>query len=118
MKIAMYGIPNCSTVKKARAWLDEHQLSYTFHDYKKQGVNDTLLQRWFAQAPHDALINRRGTTWRKLSESQQTAAQTAAGAVAVIREHPSVIKRPIVEIDDQITLIGFAAADYSACFAR
>ncbi len=74
MTAVLYGIPNCDTVKKARTWLDEHGVAYDFHDFKKAGVNDALLDTWLAQVPLATLLNRKGTTWRKLSPEQQAAA--------------------------------------------
>ncbi len=95
--ITVYGIPNCDTVKKARAWLTQHGLDYTFHDFKKQGVPLPGLVAWEKALGWDKLLNRKGTTWRKLDASVQAAAVDAASAMKVMQEHASVIKRPVVE---------------------
>ncbi len=90
------GIPNCDTVKRARAWLDEHSVAYTFHDFKKQGVPEAELDQWLKKPGWEALVNRRGTTWRKLDEATQNAVVDAASARAVLLANPSLIKRPVV----------------------
>ncbi|HEX2012761.1 MAG TPA: ArsC family reductase [Roseateles sp.] len=105
--ITVYGIPNCDTVKRARAWLDEQGLAYRFHDYKKAGVLLPELQRWIAQFGWDKVINRAGTTWRKLDESLKAGVGDAAGAVALAQSQPSVIKRPIVQWSDGRLSLGF-----------
>ena len=95
--IILYGIPNCDTVKKARAWLQEQGLAYQFHDFKKQGVPTERLPAWMAAVGWDKLLNRQGTTWRRLDAAVQARVQDAASAAALMREQPSVIKRPVVE---------------------
>jgi Spx/MgsR family transcriptional regulator len=105
--ITLYGIPNCDTVKKARAWLTEHGLDYTFHDFKKQGVPTALLPAWIKMIGLDKLINRKGPTWRKLDASVQASVVDAASATAVILEHSSVIKRPVVVWNDGAVTVGF-----------
>lgn len=97
MAITMYGIPNCDTVKKARAWLDARGVAYVFHDFKKQGVPADRLTRWTGELGVDTVLNRRGTTWRRLSPEQQAQAQSPAGALALMLAQPSVIKRPLME---------------------
>ena len=93
----IYGIPNCSTVKKARVWLDEHGLAYQFHDFKKAGVPASQVPLWIAQASWEKLVNRQGTTWRKLDAAAQQAVVDAASATELMLSNPSVIKRPVVE---------------------
>lgn len=93
----LYGIPNCDTVKRARAWLDEHKVAYTFHDFKKQGVPEAALDQWLQKPGWEALVNRRGTTWRKLDDDTRNAVVDAASARAVLLANPSLIKRPVVE---------------------
>lgn len=95
--IIVYGIPNCDTVKKARAWLAAQGLAHTFHDFKKQGVPEGKLPTWANAAGWDKLINRQGTTWRKLDAATQASAATSQGAQALVLANPSVIKRPVVE---------------------
>lgn len=106
--ITLYGIPNCDTVKRARAWLDEQGLPYQFHDYKKQGVPADRLPGWMAALGWDKVLNRAGTTWRKLDDATKAAVTDAASATALMREQPSVIKRPIVEWDDGRLSLGFS----------
>jgi arsenate reductase len=107
----LYGIPNCDTVKKARAWLDEHGVAYAFHDYKKAGVDEGQLRGWVERIGWEKVLNRAGTTFRKLPDSDK-ADLDAARAVAVMMAHPSAIKRPILEAGDTL-LAGFSAERYA-----
>ncbi len=111
--MTLYGIPNCTTVKKARAWLADHGHTVAFHDFKKQGVDAAWLKQVAKQTGWQALLNTRGTTWRKLSATEQDAARDEAGAIALMLAQPSVIKRPVLERDGRFHL-GFSDADYSA----
>lgn len=95
--ITLYGIPNCDTVKKARAWLAAQKLDYTFHDLKKQGVPADRLPHWMAAVGWEKLLNRQGTTWRKLDSQTQEAVNGPDSAAALMQAQPSVIKRPVVE---------------------
>ena len=95
--LTLYGISNCDTVKKARAWLDAQGVACTFHDFRKQGVPPARLEAWLQAAGADKLLNRQGTTWRKLDPARQAAVVDAASAAALMREQPSVIRRPVVE---------------------
>lgn len=104
----LYGIPNCDTVKKARDWLDEHGVSYVFHDYKKQGVPEALLPQWLQAAGRDTLINRKGPTWRKLDEAVQASVVDDASAIRVMLANSSVIKRPVVVWGDGSITVGFS----------
>jgi arsenate reductase len=113
----VYGIPNCDTVKKARAWLSEHQHDHAFHDFKKSGVSPGLLNGWLAEIPLETLLNRRGTTWRALSDEQKSAAESRSGAIALMMEKPSLIKRPVVTVDGRVRAVGFTADDYAAHFS-
>jgi arsenate reductase (glutaredoxin) len=92
----LYGIPNCDTVKKARAWLTENGVEHSFHDFKKQGVPADQLDRWIAELGWEALVNRKGNTWRGLSEATRAAVVDAASARELMLAHASVIKRPVV----------------------
>ena len=96
MKITMYGIPNCDSVKKARALIDARGVDYTFHDYKKQGVPPSELARWVAAKGWEIVLNRKGTTWRGLDEATKASVNNDASAIRVMLTHPSTIKRPIV----------------------
>ncbi len=111
--IHLYGIPNCDTVKKARAWLDAAGRGYTFHDYKKEGADPERIAGWIAAAGLDVVVNRKGTTFRALSDDDKAKVADAATAPAVLAANPSVIKRPIVEHDGGI-LVGFKADDWAA----
>nr|WP_315495307.1 ArsC family reductase [uncultured Rhodoferax sp.] len=110
----LYGIPNCDTVKKARDWLTQHGVDYQFHDFKKQGVPTALLPGWIATAGLDTLINRRGPTWRKLDEATQASVVDTPSAMAVMQEHSSVIKRPVVVWGDGTVTVGFSDAAFAA----
>ena len=107
--ITLYGIPNCDTVKKAHAWLSEHGQAHTFHDFKKQGVPPGELARWTQAAGWEKLLNRKGTTWRKLDAVAQTGVVDAASAQSLMLASPSVIKRPVVDWGQGIT-VGFDPA--------
>ena len=110
----VYGIPNCDTVKKARAWLAERGVPYRFHDFKKQGVPPQHLARWQAAAGWDKVLNRQGTTWRKLPPEAQAAVIDAASAAALLQREPSAIKRPVVEWPGGAITVGFAPGDWAA----
>ncbi len=109
--ITLYGIPNCSTVKKARSWLEGCGVSYQFHDFKKSGVPVEQLQSWIAAVGWETLVNRRGTTWRTLAPQRQAAVADAASASALMLAQPSVIKRPVVDWGDATT-VGFDPLDW------
>ena len=110
----VYGIPNCDTVKKARSWLAEHGVAYRFHDFKKQGVPADRLASWIAAAGWDKVLNRQGTTWRKLPADEQAAVRDAASAAALLQREPSAIKRPVVEWPGGAITVGFAPGDWAA----
>ena len=95
--ITIYGIPNCDTVKKSRTWLTEHGVSFQFHDFKKQGVPAERLPEWLAAVGWQKLVNRQGTTWRKLDPQTQAGVTDDTSASALMQAQPSVIKRPVVE---------------------
>jgi Spx/MgsR family transcriptional regulator len=111
--IHLYGIPNCDTVKKARTWLDAQGRDYAFHDYKKEGADLERIAGWIAAAGLDTVVNRKGTTFRALSEADKAKAADAATAPALLAANPSVIKRPIVEHPGGL-LVGFKAEDWAA----
>lgn len=105
--ITLYGIPNCDTVKKARAWLTDHGAPYQFHDFKKQGVPPALLDGWLQTIGWETLVNRHGTMWRKLDAAAQAAVVDAASARALVLTQPSIIKRPVVVWVDGAVSVGF-----------
>lgn len=109
----LYGIPNCGTVKKARTWLDDQGIAYEFHDYKKQGVDAATLEGWLGQMPWEKLVNRAGMTWRGLSDAEKAAVVDNESAMALMASKPSVIRRPIVVVDDKILAVGFAPEAYA-----
>ena len=111
----LYGIPNCTTVKKARVWLAEHSIDAAFHDFKKQGVDPAWLKAVVEQTGWQALLNTRGTTWRKLSDAEKAAAGDEAGAIGLMLVQSSVIKRPVLEHEGKYYL-GFAEDQYQALF--
>ena len=112
MTLTMYGIKNCDTIKKARDWLAAHGVVFDFHDYKAKGADAALLADWVAARGWETLLNRKGTTWRKLDPELQAAVVDAATARPVLMAQASVIKRPVVEWDNAIT-VGFDAADWA-----
>ncbi|PRC91325.1 ArsC family reductase [Solimicrobium silvestre] len=119
MNVTLYGIPNCDQVKKARTWLSEHQVTVDFHDFKKAGVTPALISPWLKQLDWQILLNRRGTTWRKLPEAEQQAVIDADSAVQCMVNSPSVIKRPVlvIQTDMQVEImVGFSEAEYRRWF--
>lgn len=115
MSIDVYGIPNCDTVKKARLWLDAKGIDYAFHDYKQGGADPAKLERWVADKGWETLLNRRGTTFRKLGEADKTDID-AAKAVRLMAAHASAIRRPVVEHPGGL-LVGFDAAEWTEALA-
>lgn len=112
--IEFYGIPNCDTVKKARAWLDGRGVAYTFHDYKKEGADPSLVAGWVAAKGVDVVLNRRGTTFRKLDEAERALADS--DPVALMVAQPSLIKRPVIAYPGGL-LVGFDAAEWEKALA-
>ncbi len=110
--LQIHGIPNCDTVKKARLWLDASGVVHTFHDYKKEGADPAALTRWADRAGWEALLNRRGTTYRKLADVERADIDRDK-ALALMVAHPSLIKRPVAERGDTL-LIGFVPAEWEA----
>lgn len=113
----VFGIPNCDSVRKARSWLDAHDVPYAFHDFKKDGLGPALIEGWLAQLPWETLVNRKGTTWRSLPEERKTAIVDADSAADLMLELPSVIKRPVLVTDNQIH-VGFSDALYQQIFTQ
>ena len=108
--ITIYGIPNCDTMKKARRWLEANGMEYTVHDYRKLGVPEKNLRDWVKKAGWETVLNRRGTTWRKLDDEVRNSIDTES-AIQIMLDNPSIIKRPVLESGSQL-LIGFNESDY------
>ncbi|PIE42804.1 MAG: arsenate reductase [Gammaproteobacteria bacterium] len=114
----VYGIKNCDTMKKALGWLDTHGIEFVFHDYKQSGISEQTLAAWVERLGLAKLVNRRGTTWRKLSDNDKEKfgpGKPPADAITMLRNHPSMIKRPII-VRGEACLSGFSEADYSRFF--
>jgi len=116
MSTTLYGISNCDTVRKARRWLDAHDVEYRFHDVRKDGLERKTLRNWIAKLGWESLLNRRGTTWRALPEAVR-AGINAAAAEHIMLEHPASIKRPLLEHDGDL-FTGFSESQYSALFGQ
>ena len=119
--ITLYGISNCDTVKKARAWLTTQGVEYQFHDFKKLGAPTDRLAQWMADVGWEKLLNRQGTTWRKLDAATQAAVCDATSASALLQSHTSAIKRPVVEWrrgNDTRTTVGFDAEVWAQLLAN
>ncbi|GGG43077.1 ArsC family reductase [Chelatococcus composti] len=110
--ITIYGIKNCDTMKKARAWLEARGIAYAFHDYKSAGIDRGQLEGWVRQAGWETLLNRAGTTFRKLPEADKQGLDEAR-AIDLMLANPSMIKRPVLDIDGRI-VVGFSPADYES----
>ncbi len=108
--MVLYGIPHCDSVKKARTWLAERGTDYSFHDFKKQGLPEKRLDAWIAAAGWEQVLNRKGTTWRKLDDPTRAKAVDAASARALMLAQSSLVKRPVIEWDDGRITVGFDPA--------
>ena len=113
--VNIYGIKNCDTVKKALCWLKENDVYFEFHDFKKEGITKEKLKEWGNAEQGEILFNKKGTTWKKLSEEEQQRANTKTGAIQLMQENTSLIKRPVAEITGTI-LIGFNEDAYTKAF--
>lgn len=109
--ITLHGIPNCDTVKKARTWLDTHGHAYAFHDFKKAGLDQATVDAWLKQVPWETLVNKKGTTWRGLPDDVKASVVDAGSATALMLENTSVIKRPVLCVNNHV-LVGFDPALY------
>ena len=112
--VTIYGIKNCDTMKKARAWLDAHAIAYSFHDYKSKGIDRAHLEAWADKAGWETLLNRAGTTFKKLPEAERENV-TGKKAIALMMAQPSMIKRPVLDIDGKL-LVGFKPTEYEKVF--
>jgi arsenate reductase len=111
--ITIYGIKNCDTMKKARAWLDKRGIDYAFHDYKSAGIERARLERWAKKVGWEILLNRAGTTFRKLPDKDK-AALSETKAIALMLAQPAMIKRPVLDADGDRLLVGFKPEQYTA----
>lgn len=105
-KVAVYGIPNCDTTKKALNWFKENKVAFAFHDYKQEGISKAKLEAWCKKIGWETLFNKRSTTWRELSEAEQKKVIDQTTAIKIMLEHNSIIKRPVIEIGEKL-IIGF-----------
>jgi arsenate reductase (glutaredoxin) len=110
----VYGIKNCNTVKSALEWLRKRNIEFDFHDYKSKGIAEAKLREWSKQVGWEGLVNKRGTTWRQLDEKTQSKITNEASAIELMKEKTSVIKRPLIEIDNKVVLLGFDEATYKS----
>lgn len=110
----LFGIKNCDTIKKAKKWLTEHDIAYQFHDYRTDGLEKTQLAQWCNELGWEQVLNRRGTTWRKLPESDKDNMNEST-AIELMLTQPAMIKRPLLDTDTQ-RLLGFKAAEYEQLF--
>ncbi|MES9830696.1 MAG: ArsC family reductase [Candidatus Thiodiazotropha sp. L084R] len=113
--VRIYGIPNCDTIKKARQWLSDNEIDYEFHDYKKAGIDETMLKPWIKSLGWEALLNKRSTSWRQLDE-QIKSNLSEKTAIEVMLQTPSIIKRPLLD-DGENLYLGFKAEQYSQIFS-
>lgn len=109
--LTLYGIKNCDTVKKARLWLEAHDIEYQYHDFRQDGLEEKLLQSWIEKLGRDTLINKRSTTWRNLSDKDKNISSNTH-AVKLLLANPTLIKRPVVQKDKKI-LVGFKEIEFS-----
>ncbi len=116
-QVTIYGIPNCDTMKKARAWLESHDIAYEFHDYKKAGIDQKRLETWSRKVGWETLLNRAGTTFRKLPDSDKHGLD-AKKAIALMLAQPSIIKRPVLDLGGGKLLVGFKPEVYAEAFVR
>jgi arsenate reductase len=114
----VYGIPNCDTVKKAINWLKAKKIPHSFHDYKKNGITPGKLKQWSEQAGWEILLNKRGTTWRELDAKTQASITNEKAAIRLLVENTSAIKRPVIEKDKKVIIVGFDEAIYKQLFKK
>lgn len=112
--IKIYGIPNCDTIKKAKKWLTDNNIEFEFHDYKKKGITKSKLKDWCKEVDWETLLNRRGTTWRKLDDATKDGINKTS-AIDIMAENTSIIKRPVIETGKDI-LVGFSIDTYEEAF--
>jgi len=114
----LYGIRNCNTVKSAVDWLKKHAIEFEFHDYKKSGITNAKLGEWCSQVGWESLVNKRGTTWRQMDQAAQMKVTSKKAAIDLMIEKTSVIKRPLIENEGKVILLGFDEAEYTKKLKR
>jgi arsenate reductase (glutaredoxin) len=114
MAARLYGIKNCDTIKKAKKWLDTNNIDFEFHDFRVQGIDKKLIENWLTQIDWQLLLNTRGTTWRKLPESERDGINKTS-AIKLMLEHPAIIKRPVLTVKNKY-YVGFKDKDYEQVF--
>src|SRR5271167_4782575 len=114
----VYSIPNCDTTKKAMSWLDKHNVQYSFHDYKKEGISADKLRSWCKQKGWETVLNKKSTTYRELDEATKQSLTNAKAAVKIMGQYNSIIKRPVVELDELMISVGFDEKVYEQIFAK
>lgn len=114
--MTVFGIKNCNTVKRALQWLGSHKVTYDFHDYKSKGITASKLREWSRQVGWEALVNRKGTTWRQLDDAQKERITNQDAAIRLMMEKPSVIRRPLIEKNGKVIALGFDEDEYTRVF--
>ncbi|WP_153800720.1 Spx/MgsR family RNA polymerase-binding regulatory protein [Foetidibacter luteolus] len=112
----VYGIPNCDTIKKTLDWLNEHKISYSFHDYKKEGISMDKLKAWSKQVGWETIFNKKSTVWKELGAEAQAKVVNEKTALPVLKENTSIIKRPVIELNSKIVAVGFKEAEFKKVF--
>ncbi|UEG50929.1 arsenate reductase [Ferruginibacter lapsinanis] len=115
-QIIIYGIPNCDTIKKTLDWFKQHNVEYKFHDYKKSGITKEKLKQWCKQVGWETILNKKSSTWRGLTPGEQAKITTQAAAIELIAANTSIIKRPVIENNTQISIVGFDVIKYNELF--
>lgn len=118
MTLLVYGIKNCNTVKSALTWLDDHKIAYDFHDYKKKGITPEALKGWSRQVGWESLLNRRGLTWKQLPEAERERIKTESDAIKLMIDKTSIIRRPLIEDNGKVLVLGFDEAEYKKLLSR
>jgi Spx/MgsR family transcriptional regulator len=112
----VYGIKNCDTVKKALQWLGDKKISFEFHDYKSRGISTDKLMTWSRQVGWETLVNKKGMTWRQLTDSQKEKVINETAAIEILTEKTSLIKRPLIEKDGKVTSVGFDEKEFTRIY--
>jgi len=114
----VYGIKSCDSVKKATTWLTKKKIKFEFHDYKAEGISEAKLKNWSKQVGWEKILNKKSTSWRDLSEAAQQKITTEKAAIEVMKEKTSIIKRPLIELNDQVMTVGYNEEEYKKVFKK